>query len=76
MLPVTLLATVSPDEQQSVLVEVGHHRTLADVVAWGLASRPTRMVRAVIKQDEFTQDVVVPYREAGESPIWLVYDTS
>lgn len=56
----------------SIRAETASHRTLADVVRWGLAVSPQRLVTNVIKQDEFTQDVVVPY--LGE--LFLVYDTS
>jgi hypothetical protein len=50
---------------------VALHRTLEDVVRWGLAHRPALVIAAVVTQDEFTHDVVVPFRN-----VWLVYDTT
>lgn len=46
--------------------------TLHDVVARGLASRPTRDVVDVVIQDEFTHDSVVRWSDE----VFLVYDTS
>jgi hypothetical protein len=51
---------------------VARHRTLADVVEWGLAQTPPRLVADVIVQDEYTHDVIVPLDEKR----WLVYDTT
>ena len=50
---------------------VAHQSTLEHVVRWGLASMPPRLVVDVVKQDEFTHDVVMPYRH-----VFLVYDTT
>lgn len=50
---------------------VQRHVTLADVLVWGLAQRPSAMVSQVVVQDEFTHDVVLPLRDC-----WLVYDTT
>lgn len=47
------------------------HRTLEDVVAWGLAQSPPRVVAKIVVQDEYTHDVVMP-SEGG----YLVYDTT
>jgi len=63
---------VTESERASLAAETGSHRTLADVVRWGLAQNPPRMVTEIVKQDEFTQDVVVPH----SSGRYLVYDTS
>ncbi|MBI5512155.1 MAG: hypothetical protein HY909_00215 [Deltaproteobacteria bacterium] len=46
------------------------HHTLEDVLRWGLAQEPPRLVEDVVVQDEYTHDVVVPW-EAGR---YLVYD--
>jgi hypothetical protein len=51
---------------------VDGHRTLEDVVRWGLACVPPRIVADVVTQDEFTHDVVVPYGDG----LYLVYDTT
>ena len=46
--------------------------TLEEVVRWGLAQDPPRLVVDVIVQDEFTHDVVLPY--FGQ--VHLVYGTT
>jgi hypothetical protein len=47
-------------------------KTLEDVVRFGLTAAPPKMIAAVITQDEFTHDVILPY-EGGR---FLVYDTT
>ncbi len=51
---------------------VARHRTLSDVVAWGLAHTPPLIIADVIVQDEYTHDVLMPYRDGR----WLVYDST
>ncbi len=65
-------AGLGSDELASLRVVVARHRTMEDVVRWGLASRPVRSVAAIVVQDEYTHDVVLPLREG----VWLVYDTT
>lgn len=65
-------ARISSRERDSIRATTRSHRTLADVVRWGLAVTPARLVADVIKQDEFTQDVIVPY----DDRLFLVYDTT
>ena len=62
-LPATRLAELTAAVQR--------HVTLADVLVWGLAQRPSTVVSQVVVQDEFTHDVVLPLRDC-----WLVYDTT
>lgn len=55
--------------------EILSHRGLADVLSWA-ASKPKtdvhpHTVAEVITQDEFTHDIIVPYRN-----VFLVYDTT
>jgi hypothetical protein len=47
-------------------------RLLQDVVRWGFAKSPPRDVSAVVVQDEFTHDVVLPW----EDERYLVFDTT
>ncbi|MGD9588568.1 MAG: hypothetical protein AB7Q37_04190 [Pyrinomonadaceae bacterium] len=51
------------------------HKGLADVLAWAATKPKTdvhpQTVAEVITQDEFTHDVIVPYRY-----VFLVYDTT
>jgi hypothetical protein len=46
--------------------------TLQDVVQWGLTQVPPLIVCEVVVQDEFTHDVVLPYRGGT----CLVFDTT
>jgi hypothetical protein len=46
--------------------------TLEHVVRWGLGATPARPISAVIVQDEFTHDVVMPWRPGA----WLVFATT
>jgi len=63
---------IDEPERASRAAETASHRTLADVVRWGLAQKPPQLITEIVKQDEFTQDVVVPHRSGR----YLVYDTS
>jgi hypothetical protein len=51
---------------------VAGHKTLEDVVRWGLAQRPPRLVERVVVQDEYTHDVAIRWAEGA----YLVYDTT
>ncbi len=58
--------------RSSIETLVASHKTLEDVVRWGLGSKPLQMVRDVIVQDEYTHDVVIGH----PSGVWLVYDAT
>lgn len=55
--------------------EIESHKGLADVLAWASAKPKEfvhrQIVAEVITQDEFTHDVIVPFKE-----VFLVYDTT
>lgn len=53
------------EQRQALDAVLVTHKILQDVVRW-------RMVAAIVTQDEYTHDVVVPW-EAG---LHLVYDTT
>ena len=46
--------------------------TLADVLAFGRALVPARTPSAIVTQDEYTHDVVLPL----DAQRWLVFDTT
>lgn len=46
--------------------------SLQEVVRWGFAQKPPRDVAEVIVQDEFSHDVVIPWRDG----IHLAFDTT
>jgi len=58
--------------QDSVRAYVAHQSTLELVVMSGLRRTPPRLVVDVVKQDEYTQDVVLPFQDG----LFLVYDTT
>jgi hypothetical protein len=69
------LSSLSEAELAPILAEVDRHDGLNDVLAWA-ASKPKNeihphIVAEVVTQDEYTHDVIVPYKT-----IFLVYDTT
>ena len=69
------LTTLSEAEFDLIANEIDRHTGLNQVLAWA-ATKPKgevhpQFVAEVITQDEFTHDVIVPYRD-----IFLVYDTT
>jgi hypothetical protein len=52
--------------------EVAGLGTLAEVIRWALGSQPPREIVAVVAQDEYTNDVVLPWRDGS----YLVFDTT
>jgi hypothetical protein len=71
----TNLSTLCKAEFDSIADEIDGHTGLNQVLAW-CATKPKEQVHPqyaaeVITQDEFTHDVIVPYRG-----VFLVYDTT
>ena len=69
-------ANLSPEEIAQIESELSGQQNLNDVMKWAL-SKPQGMfipsiVANVIAQDEFTHDVIIPYRD----DLVLVYDTT
>lgn len=60
------------DARRSILAIAERHRTLEEVVRWGLAAKPPRLIESVVVQDEYTHDVVL----AAGHGVYLVYDTT
>ncbi|HZS03430.1 MAG TPA: hypothetical protein VFD58_01025 [Blastocatellia bacterium] len=48
------------------------HGTLMEVVKWGNSQRPPVRIADVIIQDEYTHDIIVPWRDG----LTLVYGTT
>jgi hypothetical protein len=61
-------AALTADARAELEARVSDHNTLERVVRWGIMQN--HVVSKVIKQDEYTQDVVLPIGEA----LFLVYD--
>ena len=72
---ITNLADLSENDFAELENELVKHKTLGKVLIWaGLQSKSDflpRTVAEVITQDEFTHDVIIPYKN-----LFLVYDTT
>jgi len=69
-------ANLSPQTIAEIEGELSEQENLKDVMTWALSSASgtfiPKVVADVIVQDEFTHDVVVPWRDG----LVLVYDTT
>jgi hypothetical protein len=65
-------ANLPPAERDELAAVVARHRELDDIFAWGRTQAPPVHPADVIKQDEFTHDVLVLL----PSGRWLVYGTT
>jgi hypothetical protein len=69
------LAKLAAKRFAEIKNEVSKHKTLAQVLAWANAQPKEnflpQIVAEVVTQDEFTHDVIVPYKD-----LFLVYDTT
>ena len=69
-------ANLSADAVAAIAAELSTQENLADVMAWALSAQAgtfiPSVVADVIVQDEFTHDVIVPWRDE----LVLVYDTT
>ena len=69
-------ANLSTETVAGIEAELSAQENLKDVMAWALRQPPgtfiPSVVAQVIVQDEFTHDVVVPWRDG----LVLVYDTT
>jgi hypothetical protein len=72
---VTDLANLSAIDFAKLEKVLAKHKTLGQVLTWA-SSQPKeyflpQIVAEVVTQDEFTHDVVIPYKD-----LFLVYDTT
>jgi len=69
-------ANLSSDEVADIESELSGQQNLHHVMQWALAHPPgtfiPTVVAGVVVQDEFTHDVIVPWRDR----LVLVYDTT
>lgn len=72
---ITNLANLSKSEFAKLESELAKHKTLGQVLTWATAKPKgdllPQIVSEVVTQDEFTHDVIVPYKD-----LFLVYDTT
>ena len=69
-------ADLSADQLAEIEGELSGQQNLGDVMKWALAHPPgvftPTVIAGVVVQDEFTHDVIVPWRDN----LVLVYDTT
>lgn len=72
---VTNLANLPKKQIVELELELATHKTLVQVMTWVNAQPKAnflpQIVAEVITQDEFTHDVIIPYKN-----LFLVYDTT
>ena len=71
MTTVTNRAGLSSELLAALETEVARLTILQDVIRWGFSQTPPSDVADVVIQDEFTHDVVLPWRN-----VFLVFDTT
>lgn len=59
--PIRAATLVPPQILARVGAAFAHRHTLAEVLAWGRAQSPPRLVSEIVTQDEYTHDVVLPF---------------
>ena len=73
---VTNAAGLASDELTRIERELEGHSSLSEVLNWGERQPPgallPQVIADVVVQDEFTHDVIVPWRDG----LVLVYDTT
>lgn len=72
---ITNLANLPENKFTELQQELAGHKTLGQVLTWA-SVKPKgdflpQIVAEVITQDEFTHDIVIPYKD-----LFLVYDTT
>ena len=65
-------ASIDTSIAEAIEAAVSRQQTLEDVVRWGLLHTPPLLIADIVVQDEYTHDVVLPYRGG----VYLVYDTT
>ena len=63
---------IPTSELETIRLKVDPLRTLADLLDWARRLDPPTLAPAVVTQDEYTHDVLVPYTGGR----WLDFDTT
>ncbi len=71
-IPFKSVARLPADELARVREQVAAHEGLVQIFAWGRQQTPPIHPADVVKQDEFTHDVLVPF----PNDRWVVYGTT
>jgi hypothetical protein len=56
-------ANLSPAAHAALGRELPEHHTLLEAVEWSSRQQPPLPVAEVVTQDEFTHDVIIPWRD-------------
>ncbi len=71
MIPLTDYARLETGARDALASAISDHTTLERALHWARTLTPPRGVEAVLTQDEYTHDVLIPYGSR-----YLAYDTS
>ena len=63
---------LAPPAREALARELAPLHLLEDVARWAFAQEPLAAIADVVIQDEYTHDVIVPWREGR----WLVFGTT
>ena len=63
--------TTEQPSQNQINAITSEHTTLEKLLNWCLSHTPPIRIAAIVAQDEFTNDVIVPFEN-----VFLVYDTT
>jgi len=70
------LANLHSDQFSPIEAEIGAHHSLQDVLEWGFRQpaehRCPEVIADFVVQDEFSHDVLVPWRDG----LWLAYQST
>lgn len=72
MPPLTDQAGLTAASRAELEEIVSRHDTLERVLTWAKGESPPRTIEEVLTQDEYTHDVILPFRHG----LYLVYDTT
>jgi len=70
-IPARLVGMTDADLLARVQQAFGEQHTLAELLRWASAQTPRVQIAAIITQDEYTHDVVIPF-----GPGFLSFDTT
>ena len=65
------LTSLDDSTQAQLAAITANHTTLEKILSWCMSQTPPLTFAAMIAQDEFTNDVIVPFEG-----LYLVYDTT
>lgn len=70
-IPLIDYASLDEHTRQRLAAVIATHTSLERALNWGRTQRPPLAVEAILTQDEYTHDVLIPFENR-----YLVYDTT